>query len=62
MAVLIDTAKLRWRFELDDQELKQEVGLGHDEGRDWRSFHRHATLSIGARGFLIFEREAGPPS
>jgi DDE superfamily endonuclease len=36
-------AKLRWRIERDYQELKQEVGLGHFEGRGWRGFHHHAT-------------------
>src|SRR5215510_13534434 len=36
---LIDIAKLRWRIERDYQELKQEVGLGHYEGRGWRGFH-----------------------
>ncbi len=30
---LVDLAKLRWRIERDYQELKQEVGLGHYEGR-----------------------------
>src|SRR4051812_14066196 len=29
----------RWRIERDYQELKQELGLGHDEGRGWRGFH-----------------------
>jgi len=33
---LVDFAKLRWRIERDYQELKQEVGLGHFEGRGWR--------------------------
>jgi hypothetical protein len=36
-------AKLRCRIERDYQELKQEVGLGHFEGRGWRGFHHHAT-------------------
>src|ERR1700704_3164707 len=36
---LVDLAKLRWRIERDYQELKQEVGLGHYEGRGWRGFH-----------------------
>jgi hypothetical protein len=43
------------------QELKQEVGLGHYEGRGWRGFHHQATLSIAAYGFLIAERETIPP-
>jgi SRSO17 transposase len=59
---LVDTAKLRWRIERDYQELKQEVGLGDFEGRGWRGFHHHATLSIAAYGFLISERETIPPS
>ena len=41
---LVDQAKLRWRIERDYQELKQEIGLGHYEGRGWRGFHHHATL------------------
>jgi SRSO17 transposase len=59
---LVDLAKLRWRIERDYQELKQEVGLGHFEGRRWRGFHHHATLCIAAYGFLISERETIPPS
>jgi len=59
---LVDFAKLRWRIERDYQELKQEVGLGHFEGRGWRGFHHHATLCIAAYGFLISERETIPPS
>ena len=59
---LVGTAKLRWRIERDYQELKQEVGLGHFEGRGWRGFHHHATLCIAAYGFLISERETIPPS
>ena len=59
---LVDAAKLRWRIERDYQELKQELGLGHYEGRGWRGFHHHATLCIAAYGFLISERGAIPPS
>ena len=59
---LVDAAKLRWRIERDYQELKQEVGLGHYEGRGWRGFHHHATLCIAAYGFLVSERETIPPS
>ncbi len=61
-ARLVDLAKLRWRIERDYQELKQEVGLGHFEGRGWRGFHHHATLCVAAYGFLISERETIPPS
>ena len=59
---LVYFAKLRWRIERDYQELKQEVGLGHFEGRGWRGFHHHATLCIAAYGFLTSERETIPPS
>jgi SRSO17 transposase len=59
---LVYMAKLRWRIERDYQELKQELGLGHYEGRGWRGFHHHATLAIAAYGFLVSERSAIPPS
>ena len=59
---LVDLAKLRWRIERDYQELKQEVGLGHYEGRGWRGFHHHAALCIAAYGFLIAEQATIPPS
>jgi SRSO17 transposase len=62
LAGLVDLAKLRWRIERDYQELKQETGLDHFEGRGWRGFHHHATLCIAAYGFLISERETIPPS
>ena len=62
LSALVDLAKLRWRIERDYQELKQEIGLGHYEGRTWRGFHHHGTLSIAAYGFLISERERIPPS
>jgi SRSO17 transposase len=57
---LVDAAKLRWRIERDYQELKQEVGLGHYEGRGWRGFHHDATMCIAAYGFLISETETIP--
>ena len=59
---LVDIAKMRWRIERDYQELKQEIGLGHYEGRGWRGFHHHGTLCIAAYGFLISERETISPS
>src|SRR5260221_8258705 len=59
---LVHFSKLPWGLERDYQELKQEVGLGHYEGRGWRGFHHHATLCIAAYGFLIAERATIPPS
>ena len=53
---LVRIAKHRWIVERDYEELKQELGLGHFEGRGWRGFHHHATLCIAAYGFLMAER------
>ena len=53
---LVDAIKGRWRIERDTLELKQELGLGHFEGRNWRGFHHHASLCIAAYGFLTLER------
>jgi SRSO17 transposase len=59
---LVAVAKQRWIIERDYQELKQELGLGHYEGRGWRGFHHHATLCIAAYGFLVAERNRFSPS
>jgi SRSO17 transposase len=59
---LVHQAKHRWIIERDYQELKQELGLGHYEGRGWRGFHHHATLCIAAYGFLVAERSLFSPS
>lgn len=59
---LVHLAKLRWLIERDYLELKQELGLGHFEGRGWRGFHHHAALCVAAYGFLLAERAAIPPS
>jgi SRSO17 transposase len=55
---LVWQAHMRWRIERDYQDLKQELGFGHYEGRGWRGFHHHASLSIAAYGFLVAERLA----
>jgi SRSO17 transposase len=62
LKALIKMAKQRWIIERDYQELKQELGLGHFEGRNWRGFHHHATLCIAAYGFLVAERSRFSPS
>ena len=59
---LVRWAKHRWIIERDYQELKQELGLGHYEGRGWRGFHHHATLCTAAYGFLVAERSRFSPS
>lgn len=56
---MIDTVMGRWRIEREYEELKQELGLGHYEGRNWRGFHHHASLCIAAYGFLMLERLSG---
>ena len=62
LKALVKMAKQRWIIERDYQELKQELGLGHYEGRNWRGFHHHATLCIAAYGFLVAERNRFSPS
>jgi SRSO17 transposase len=59
---LVKMAKHRWIIERDYEELKQELGLGHYEGRGWRGFHHHASLCIAAYGFLVSERNRFSPS
>jgi SRSO17 transposase len=59
---LVKLAKHRWIIERDYEELKQELGLGHYEGRGWRGFHHHATLCTAAYGFLVAERSRFSPS
>ena len=58
---LVWFAMLRWRIERDYQEMKQEIGLDHFEGRGWRGFHHHATLCAVAHGFLALQRALFPP-
>jgi SRSO17 transposase len=58
---LVRVTKLRWRVERDYQELKDEIGLDHFEGRKWRGFHRHATLCAVAHAFLALRRALFPP-
>ena len=59
LRTLVNTAMMRWRIERDYQELKQEFGLSHYEGRGWRGFHHHASLCIAAYGFLMTRRLKG---
>ncbi|MBZ0272725.1 transposase [bacterium] len=59
---LVRLVKLRWRIERDYEEMKQELGLGHYEGRGWRGFHHHGALCVAAYAFLVAERaRLSPP-
>jgi SRSO17 transposase len=57
---LLKINRHRWIIERDCEELKQELGLGHYEGRGWRGFHHHATLCIAAHGFLVVQWSRSP--
>jgi len=48
--------KSRWPVEQGYQQMKEELGLDHFEGRSWRGFHHHACLVMLAYGFLTLER------
>jgi SRSO17 transposase len=54
---LVRLAKLRWRVEQNYQQLKEELGLDHYEGRGWQGWHHHVTLVCLAYAFLLLERE-----
>jgi SRSO17 transposase len=49
--------KGRWAVEQGYQQMKEELGLAHHEGRSWRGFHHHACLVMLAFGFPALERE-----
>jgi SRSO17 transposase len=51
--------KSRWPVEQGYQQMKEELGLDHFEGRSWRGFHHHAALVMLAYGFLLLERHRG---
>lgn len=48
--------KQRWRVEQGHQQMKEELGLDHFEGRSWRGFHHHAAMVLLAYGFLLLEQ------
>jgi SRSO17 transposase len=52
--------KSRWPVEQGYQQMKEELGLDHFEGRSWRGFHHHACLVMLAYGFLVLERWRSP--
>ena len=46
------TIKARWSCEQAHQQMKEELGLDHFEGRSWTGLHHHAVLTMIAYGFL----------
>ncbi|MBV8266991.1 MAG: IS701 family transposase [Planctomycetaceae bacterium] len=48
--------KSRWPVEQGYQQMKEELGLNHFEGRSWRGFHHHACLVMLSYGFLVLEQ------
>src|SRR5215813_1114764 len=51
--------KSRWPVEQGYQQMKEELGLDHFEGRSWRGFHHHGCMVMLAYGFLLLERHRG---
>jgi len=52
---LVYWAKIRWWVEQNYQQLKEEIGLDHFEGRSWAGWHHHVTLVMVAFDFLVLE-------
>jgi SRSO17 transposase len=52
---VVRVAKRRWKIEQDYQQLKEELGLDHYEGRNWAGWHHHVTLVMLAHAFLTLE-------
>src|SRR6266403_411069 len=59
LRTLAATIKARWICEQAHQQLKEELGLDHFEGRSWPGLHHHAALCFLAYGFLALERARG---
>jgi len=49
---IIGAITARWSCEQGHQQLKEELGLDHFEGRSWRGLHPHALLTMIALAFL----------
>ncbi len=56
LTTVVRAIKARWSCEQAHQQLKEELGLDHFEGRSWRGLHQHALLSLIAFAFLQKER------
>ena len=49
---IVGTIKARWACEQGHQQMKEELGLDHFEGRSWWGLHHHALLTMIAFAFL----------
>jgi SRSO17 transposase len=58
LRALAATIKARWICEQAHQQLKEELGLDHFEGRSWQGLHRHALMTMIAYAFLQHRRLA----
>ena len=58
LKTLAATIKARWVCEQAHQQLKEELGLDHFEGRSWQGLHRHALMTMIAYAFLQHRRLA----
>ena len=56
LKTLAATVKARWVCEQAHQQLKEELGLDHFEGRSWAGLHRHALMTMIAYAFLQSRR------
>jgi len=56
---LVRLVKIRWWIEQGYQQLKDDLGLDHYEGRTWRGWHHHVTLTMIAFAFLVLEMRQG---
>lgn len=57
MVQMVRLVKSRWPIEQGYQQLKEELGFDHFEGRRWSGFHHHVCLTFLAFGFLELERQ-----
>src|SRR5581483_141027 len=53
---LVRTAQSRWRVEHSNNELTDELGLHHFEGRGWRGWQHHVTPVLLAYALLVLQR------
>ncbi|MEQ8349120.1 MAG: IS701 family transposase [Sneathiellaceae bacterium] len=56
---LVEMSQRSWRGEACYRILKEEIGLGHYEGRGWKGYHHHATLCIAIYNWLLSTRVSG---